>query len=242
MKMRDLERKTGVNRETIRVYLREGLVPQPQRPARNSADYDERHVRAIRAVRRLQSDNGMTLPQIKAVLEGKQSNRPIGAQSLTQLEELVSVRVGVNKNQISLDELERTYPNAKRDAAGLEKVGIIEISHGKHGEAVTLSDAGLIDIWSRMRAAGFTEENGFPPEILSYYVDAAELVAGREAGIFLEQVKGVLTEDEAASMLEVALPSMLAFFGIIRQRIFLRNIRAETTRRSPTHSVRPTKA
>ncbi|WP_390902446.1 MerR family DNA-binding transcriptional regulator [Sphingomonas bisphenolicum] len=34
--MRELEERTGVHRETIRVYLREGLIPEPARPAKPS--------------------------------------------------------------------------------------------------------------------------------------------------------------------------------------------------------------
>jgi hypothetical protein len=37
LKMRDLERLTGVHRETIRVYFRAGLLPAPDRPKRNVA-------------------------------------------------------------------------------------------------------------------------------------------------------------------------------------------------------------
>ena len=40
MRMRDLERATGVGRETIRFYIREGLLPEPERPGRNVAWYD----------------------------------------------------------------------------------------------------------------------------------------------------------------------------------------------------------
>jgi len=32
MRMRELEVKTGVSRETIRYYIREGIVPEPERP------------------------------------------------------------------------------------------------------------------------------------------------------------------------------------------------------------------
>ena len=72
MKMRELEVRTGLNRETIRVYLRNGLVPEPVRPKHNVADYDESHVTAIIAVRDLQRDSGLTLNQIKNVLNGQQ--------------------------------------------------------------------------------------------------------------------------------------------------------------------------
>ena len=37
MKMRELEQRTGVHRETIRVYLREGLIPEPERPRKTVA-------------------------------------------------------------------------------------------------------------------------------------------------------------------------------------------------------------
>ena len=75
---------------------------------------------------------------------------------------------------------------------------------------------------------GFDEARGFPPEILDYYVSAAEFVADHEARIFLDQVEGRLGEDEAANMLEFALPAMLNFFGIIRQKAFLRFIGSRT--------------
>ncbi|MDB5698956.1 MAG: hypothetical protein JWN69_1760, partial [Alphaproteobacteria bacterium] len=65
MKMRDLERRTGVNRETIRVFLRHGLIPEPARPKPNVADYGETHVQAIQAVRDLQRNSSMTLRQIR---------------------------------------------------------------------------------------------------------------------------------------------------------------------------------
>src|SRR3546814_9620034 len=59
--MSDLEKRTGVHRETIRVYFRHGLLPEPERPAPNVADYGETHVQAVLAVRKLQRDDGLTL-------------------------------------------------------------------------------------------------------------------------------------------------------------------------------------
>ena len=87
-----------------------------------------------------------------------------------------------------------------------------------------MTDAGLVNLWGRMREAGFDEARGFPPSILGYYIEAAEYVAGKEAQIFLDQVEGKIEEDEAANMLQFALPTMLEFFGLIRLKMFLRNI------------------
>lgn len=228
MKMRDLEARTGVNRETIRVLFRAGLLPDPHRPARNVADYGEEHVRAILAVRKLQQDSRMTLPQIKAALSGQNGTTQIGANALGHLEELVSGRVGVRKGCLSLAALAEQNPKAPGDARALAKLEIIELAEGEDGPMISITDAELLNIWSRMRSVGFDEEHGFPPDILDYYVKASEFVAANEAKLFLEQVEGQMGEDEAAAMLEVALPSMLDFFGILRQRAFLRMIGERT--------------
>lgn len=236
--MRELEMRTGVNRETIRVYLREGLVPEPSRPARNVADYGEEHVRAIMAVRKLQRDSAMTLPQIKHVLRGGASPRPVGAAAFAHLEELLSARVGVRNSPVSLSVLTGQIPHAADDAKALSSLGAIEMLQTPQGPALSMTDAGLVNLWGRMREAGFDEERGFPPEILGYYIEAAEYVAGKEAQLFLERVEGRIEEDEAASMLEFALPTMLEFFGLIRLKVFLRNI-GKATRGDRIDAVAP---
>ena len=239
MKMRELEAKTGVNRETIRVFFREGLLPSPSRPARNVADYGEEHVRAILAIRKLQHDSGMTLPQIKLVLNGQAPKWAMGATAFNHLEELVSSRVGVQHGLVPIASLLEENPKAAIDAEVLDRIGIIDLVQSPSGPAPSFTDAGLVDIWGRMRQIGFDEEHGFPPEILDYYVEAAEYVAGREAQIFLDQVEGRMGEDEAAAMLEFALPAMLNFYGIIRQKAFLRNIGDRTKKGSDIAVSKP---
>lgn len=228
MKMRDLEAKTGVNRETIRVYFREGLLPEPSRPARNVADYGEEHVRAILSVRKLQRDSGMTLPQIKATLNGTSPNRSLGASAFQHLENLVATRVGVEERLVSIDSMLEEHPKAWTDARALNRIGVITLVREAGSEWLSLTDAGLVRIWGRMRRVGFDEDHGFPPEIVEYYIEAAEFVAAQEAKLFLERVEGRINENEAAAMLEFALPSMLDFFGLIRLKAFLRNIGQKT--------------
>lgn len=228
MKMRDLETRTGVNRETIRVYLREGLLPEPERPKRNVADYNDDHVRAIHAVRQLQRDSGMTLQEISKLMNGAPAPRPLAAGVFAHLEELVATRVGYERGLVSLNRLAETNAFAERDARAMADVGLIDLIDGPDGCQLSPTDAGLIETWARMRRAGFGEHSGFAPGILDYYRTAAELVADNEARLFLERVEGVLGEDEAAAMLQVALPTMLDFFGMLRLKAFLRNIRDRT--------------
>ena len=234
MKMRDLENKTGVNRETIRILFREGLLPEPSRPARNVADYDDTHVRAILAIRELQRDSGLTLPQIKAAMNGQTPRRRVEAGAFQHLEELVAMRVGFeNASPVPLASLTDRNPHAESDARVFDSLGMVTLIEGKDGLELSLSDAKMIEIWGRMRLAGFMEGAGFPPNILDYYRYASDYVAANEAKLFLERTEGRIDEDEAANMLQFALPLMLDFFGLLRQKAFIRNLHEATREGKP---------
>ena len=59
-----LTAKTGVPRSTIHFYLREGLLPQPQKRASNRSFYTEHHVALIRRIKNAQ-DSGRSLADIR---------------------------------------------------------------------------------------------------------------------------------------------------------------------------------
>ncbi|MFN7174973.1 MAG: MerR family transcriptional regulator, partial [Thermaurantiacus tibetensis] len=69
MRMRDLERASGIGRETIRFYIREGLLPEPVRTARNAALYGEEHLTRLLAIRRLREDRFLPLGVIRVLLD-----------------------------------------------------------------------------------------------------------------------------------------------------------------------------
>jgi DNA-binding transcriptional MerR regulator len=227
MKMRELELRTGVHRETIRVYLRYDLIPPPVRPSKTVADYGEEHVQAILAVRRLQQDSRLTLPQIRAMMTGTVAEQRVSANAFPHLEQLVAARVGLDEHLVTLASLVLRYPHAAEDAWSLVSVGVIRIERDVAlGDAVTLTDAELISIWGEMRNLGFLEDLDFHPKMLAFYVEAARFVAGWEAQTFLERTEGRIGEEAAAAMIEPSLPLMLNFFGLLRRKEFMRNIRA----------------
>jgi len=62
-----LERETGVARSTIHFYIREGLLPQPQKTAASRSLYSEDHVILLRKIGELKKD-GLSLAEIRDVL------------------------------------------------------------------------------------------------------------------------------------------------------------------------------
>jgi hypothetical protein len=115
-------------------------------------------------------------------------------------------------------------PHAVADARAMARIGLVSLVKTEAGEELSLTDARLVTIWGGMRAAGFVEAVDFAPDIIGFYIAAAEYVAGQEAGKFIERTEGRISEDQAAAMLQVALPSMLEFFGLLRLKAFMRNI------------------
>jgi DNA-binding transcriptional MerR regulator len=226
MKMSELERRTGVNREVIRIFLRKRLIPEPSRPARNAAEYDERHVRAIATVRDLQRTGRLSLAQIGDLVEGRGLDPHASNGVYQHLETSLAIRFGIDESpRISLTQLAQRLPYAEHDARIFAKMGMLEISDTPEGEMLSLGDARLVEIWGQIREAGFIEETGFSPENIAFYQRAAEMIASEEVRVFLEGSAGQIAEDRAAAMLQTALPMMLDFVGLLRLKAFLRAMR-----------------
>jgi AcrR family transcriptional regulator len=59
---------THVPPATVHYYLRLGLLPKPRLAAPNRFQYDDRHVRGLRLIRRLREERGLPLPLIRRIL------------------------------------------------------------------------------------------------------------------------------------------------------------------------------
>lgn len=224
MRMRELESRTGVSREVIRIMIREGLLPEPVRPARNAAEYDEVHVRGVAAVRELQTTSRMTLKEIKKALDGGGLPQMRATGSSAHLDALLAGLFGLQAAPpVDLATLEIRAPSARRDAEAFRRLGMLDIIDHEEAEgpALNVIDARLVDIWAAIRKAGFDEAAGFPPENIGFYLDAARMVAQREVEVFLGNNQGRIGDEDAARMLHVALPLMTDFFGLLRIKCFM---------------------
>jgi DNA-binding transcriptional MerR regulator/tetratricopeptide (TPR) repeat protein len=67
--MAELASRSGVPRETIHFYLREGLLPRPRKAGRTVAYYDEGHLERLRLVRRLREEKYLPIAVIRRLLD-----------------------------------------------------------------------------------------------------------------------------------------------------------------------------
>jgi DNA-binding transcriptional MerR regulator len=74
MKISELVKITGVSKETIHYYIREGVLRKPRKTGKNTADYNETHVDQIRTIKALRENYFLPIPVIKKLIK-KHRNR-----------------------------------------------------------------------------------------------------------------------------------------------------------------------
>src|SRR5512144_1637918 len=86
MRMAELAAKSGVARETIHFYLREGLLPRPEKGGRTVAYYGEEHLERLRTIRRLREEKYLPIAVIRRLLES-----PAGERDLDVLADVLHI-------------------------------------------------------------------------------------------------------------------------------------------------------
>lgn len=240
MKMRELEQRTGVSRQMVQFYLAHGLLPEPERPKPNVADYTEEHVRAIGVIRRLQTEGRLRIQEIKQALNGDSATVKGDVTVLPQLDELFALRAGVDTQLVSLASLQERDPKAKGDADVLRKLGAVEFVRKDGQVFLSRMDAQLVGTWAEMRAAGFTEDIGFDARIVAIYLKAATEMANTEVDIFLTRVPRAYPVEKRAAMADAASKLMLNVFTVLRKKAEVAAFRrGETSSKDRSEAARP---
>ena len=68
MKIRELSQKTGVSKESIHYYIREGVLRRPRKSGKNTADYNNSYVEQIKIIKNLRENYFLPIPVIKKIM------------------------------------------------------------------------------------------------------------------------------------------------------------------------------
>jgi DNA-binding transcriptional MerR regulator len=218
MKMRELEKRTGVRREMIHHYLRQGLLPEPVKPKPNVADYGEEHVRGILALRKLQTERRLSLSEIKQVLDGNGSAVSSDAAAFPHFDELFAASLGADESLVELSSVLDRNPHAEKDAQMMQRLGAIQIERREGRSMLSRLDAQIVGIWGDMRAAGFTEEEGWDAGVVSIYVQAAKDMAAAEIHEFVTRFGDRYSTEKQAELAQFASGTMMGLFALLRMK------------------------
>ena len=221
MRMRDLEKASGVGRETIRYYIREGLLPEPDRASRNSAFYSEDHVQRLRAIKRLQEERFLPLAVIRTLLEAEGGDRWLAADAFPMLDSMLAARLGDSAGRVPVAALATQLSGGDTAIAELREIGMISIDGDG---SVTARDAAIAHAVDDLAEIGFTADLGFAGQQMRFYLDFIEWITNQEMRLFLERTAGHVGEARALDMAERGVSVVNELLTLLRTRALLRKL------------------
>jgi len=87
MKISELVKQTGVSKETIHYYIREGLLRKPRKTGRNVAQYSDDYIEQIRIIKALQDNHYLPLAVIRKILKRNRKATPAEKASFNVITE-----------------------------------------------------------------------------------------------------------------------------------------------------------
>jgi DNA-binding transcriptional MerR regulator len=172
MRISELVARTGVPKETIHYYIREGVLRKPRKTGKNTADYNESYVDQIHIIKGLQDNYFLPLSVIKKIVKhqkrqsrSEQSSFQLQSEYFRPIDRLLSSEVAGKE--------------AFRDATGIgrkwlrkmEEWGIIT-AEAREGQPVYSQDDVIIGkLVVDMDRIGFGPKHGYDPERLRPIAD-----------------------------------------------------------------------
>ena len=173
MKISQLVKRTGVPKETIHFYIREGLLRKPRKSGVNSAEYNETYVDQIQLIKDLRDNYYLPIPEIKKIIKDFRKQSP-SDQAVSQFHS----RFFRPADRLFANEIEGR--DAFRQTTGLgekwltraEEWGVITPEVLADGEALfSQDDVAIGKLMVDMDHLCFGPKDGFDPEDLRHIAE-----------------------------------------------------------------------
>jgi len=170
MKISQLVKQTGVPKETIHFYIREGLLRKPRKSGVNSAEYNETYVDQIQLIKDLRDNYYLPIPEIKKIVKDFRKQSP-SDQAVSQFHSRFfrpAERMFANEIK-GRDAFCQETGLGKKWLAKAEEWGVITPDILEDGEVVySPNDVAVGKLMVDMDRLGFGPRDGFDPEDLRY--------------------------------------------------------------------------
>jgi len=173
MKIRELVKRTGVPKETIHFYIREGLLRKPRKSNVNSAEYNESYVDQIQLIKNLRDNFYLPIPQTKKIVKDFRKQSP-SDQAISQFysrffrpaDRLFAMEIE------GRDAFLQETGLVKKWLAKAEEWGVITPEVLEDGEVVYApDDVAIGKLMVDMDQLGFGPKDGHDPEDLRYIAE-----------------------------------------------------------------------
>lgn len=215
LRMKDLCDATGLSRQVVHFYIKEGLLPAGRKTGRTMAYYGDVHVERLRLIQRLQHERFLPLRAIKALFDGGGDHFTPEQQGwLREVKRRVATTLARGSDRpelLPVAPLLAAHGLTAADLADLEAAGVLTVGAAADGTPVVAADdAWVFDNLGELRRLGFTEERGFTIADTLIYERFVSALFDEEVGLIASRLSR-LDADEAARMVEQVLPLVHRF-------------------------------
>ncbi len=169
MKISELVNRTGVPKETIHFYIREGLLRKPRKSVANSAEYHPGYVDQIRLIKGLRNNYHLPIPEIKEIVKNFKKQSPID-QGVSQYYSRFS-RPGdrlLTQEVVGRDAFREATGLGRKWLINAEKWGVITPDMRNAEPVYSADDVAIGRLMVDMDKLGFGPKDGHDPEDLKY--------------------------------------------------------------------------
>jgi len=172
MKISELVKKTGVPKETIHFYIREGLLRKPRKSGVNSAEYGERYVDQIQLIKDLRDNYYLPIPEIKKIVKKFKKQSP-SDQAVSQFHSKFSRPMDrlLTTEVIGRDAFRETTGLGRKWLTRAIKWGLLSPESRDEEEIFSADDVAIGKLMVDMERVGFGPKDDFDPEDLKYMAD-----------------------------------------------------------------------
>jgi len=156
MTIGELSRRTGVSTQTIHYYLKEGLLPKPDKTSKTWAYYTYAHVERINMIRNLKERYFFPLKVIKGILAEVSSHQSLMRNTpLSVVSDLKNSSLKDKKKTLfSKKELAQKTGVSQQFIDELEEMDFLLSDSGNHSTRYDNDDLVLVKSISRLLKAG----------------------------------------------------------------------------------------
>ncbi len=172
MKISELVKQTGVSKETIHHYIREGLLRKPRKTGKNVADYNQNYVEQILLIKDLRENYYLPLPVIKKIIKRIKKQSSV-TQFLSQLrnkyfrpvDRLLTKQIVGRETFCEVTELDRKWLHKA------EEWGVITAELRNGQPVFSTDDVSIGKLMVDMDRLGFGPRDGYDPKELKHISD-----------------------------------------------------------------------
>jgi len=212
LRISELAKMADVSAATIRYYVREGLLPEPEKTAKTMAYYDESMVERIQKIKKLQREKFLPLDLIKRVIDAEDTDDEADLGRAIFKTDKLRETPPVPESKV---ESKTGYPLGRVRA--LEEEGLISPEVTEKGRLYDGADMKTIELLKVREDLGVPFDHSI--SILRAYRDAIKDAVTKDLRLFADGVLGDVSTRQAIKLMTEADDTLDAFMVLYRHRL-----------------------